>query len=321
MRIICNNNTDVYFHLAAEAYLLEHSDEDVALIWQSHNAVVCGKHQVVLKEVDFAYCKQHDINIARRISGGGTVFHDSGNICFSFIKGYHDRQQAVDFRSHTQPLVDFLLQLGIPAAHSGRNDILADGLKISGNAEHLNQRRQKVLHHGTLLFSSDLENLGSAIRGHVANYSHHGVESVRSKVANISSFLKQSMSLEAFKSAMAAQLAGTFPDSRMDDYRSEELAAIQQLQEEKFLQDEWVFGYGPRYRFAREVETPAGLLACAFSVEKGVILEASVSLNKIALPALSDELAGSFHHKPDWNNLSLMLPPGVPLDLFENAFY
>ena len=85
MRIICNTNTDVYFHLAAEAHLLEHSDEDVALIWQSHNAVVCGKHQVVLKEVDFPYCKQHNISIARRISGGGTVFHDSGNICFSFI--------------------------------------------------------------------------------------------------------------------------------------------------------------------------------------------------------------------------------------------
>lgn len=321
MRIIVSSNTDVYFHLAAEAYLLEHSAEDVALIWQSHNAVVCGKHQVALKEVNYPYCRQHNIHIARRISGGGTVFHDDGNLCFSFIKSYTDRQHAVDFRSHTQTLVDFLQSLGVPATHSGRNDILADGLKISGNAEHLNQRRQKVLHHGTLLFNSDLENLGTAIRGHVENYSHHGVESVRSKVANISAFLHQPMSLEAFKNSIAEHLNRTVQHSSTSVFSSEELAAIDTLRQEQFTREDWIFGYGPRYSFARDVPTPAGTLACALSVEKGIITEAAVKLNEVLLSALSEELKNSFHHSPDLNNLSLLLPPGIPLDRLEDALF
>lgn len=321
MRIISSSNTDVYFHLAAEAFLLEHSNEDVALIWQSHNAVVCGKHQVALKEVNYPYCRSNNIHIARRISGGGTVFHDAGNICFSFIKSYTDRQHAVDFRGHTQTLVDFLQSLGVPATHSGRNDLIANGLKISGNAEHLNQRRQKVLHHGTLLFSSDLENLGHAIRGHVANYSHHGVESVRSKVANITSFLQQPMPLDAFKSGISAHLNRTVPNSRIDVFSSEELAAIHHLRQERFIQEGWIFGYGPKYAFAREVETPAGLLQCALSVEKGLITAAAVKVNDVLLPALSEELNGTFHHNPDLNNLALLLPPGIPLDLLEDALF
>lgn len=321
MRIISSSNTDVYFHLAAEAYLLEHSDEDVALIWQSHNAVVCGKHQVALKEVNYPYCRSNNIHIARRISGGGTVFHDAGNLCFSFIKSYTDRQHAVDFRGHTQTLVDYLQTLGVPATHSGRNDLIANGLKISGNAEHLNQRRQKVLHHGTLLFSSDLENLGHAIHGHVENYSHHGVESVRSKVANISSFLQQPMDLGAFKSGIADHLNRTVPNSRVDVFSSEEMAAIDKLRRERFIQEDWIFGYGPKYAFAREVQTPAGLLQCALSVEKGLITEASVKVNGVLLTAFSEELNGSVHHNPDLNNLALLLPPGIPLDLLEDAFF
>jgi lipoate-protein ligase A len=321
MRIISSSNTDVYFHLAAEAYLLDHSDEDVALIWQSHNAVVCGKHQVALKEVNYPYCRSNNIHIARRISGGGTVFHDAGNVCFSFIKSYTDRQHAVDFRGHTQTLVDFLQSLGVPATHSGRNDLIANGLKISGNAEHLNQRRQKVLHHGTLLFNSDLENLGHAIRGHVENYSHHGVESVRSKVANISAFLQQAMGLDAFKTGIAEHLKRTVQHSRIDVFSAEELAAIDTLRQERFTQEDWIFGYGPRYTFAREVPTPAGVLACALSVEKGNITEAAVTLNGVLLRALSEELTGTLHHNPDLNNLVLLLPPGIPLDLLEDVLF
>jgi lipoate-protein ligase A len=321
MRIICHPSNDVYFHLAAEAYLLEHGNEDITLLWQSHNAVVCGKHQVVLKEVDYPYCRRNNIHIARRISGGGTVFHDAGNLCFSFIKSYTERQQAVDFRSHTQPLVDLLVSLGVPAEHSGRNDILAGGLKISGNAEHLNQRRQKVLHHGTLLFNSDLENLGRAIHGHVSSYSHHGVESVRSKVANISGFLKNPMSLEHFLAHIAEYLADYFTNSRQDVFSQEEIAQIIHLRDTQFKQEDWIFGYGPRYSFTRVSETPAGTLDCHLAVEKGVILEARLSLNRVLLEAVSEELRGASHHAPDWNNLSLLLPPGIPLETFEENLY
>ncbi len=321
MRIICHPSNDVYFHLAAEAYLLEHSTEDITLLWQSHNAVVCGKHQVVLKEVDYPYCKQHQVHLARRVSGGGTVFHDEGNLCFSFIKGYQDRQQAVDFQSHTQPLVDLLISMGVPAEHSGRNDILASGLKISGNAEHLNQRQKKVLHHGTLLFNSDLENLGRAIHGHVSSYSHHGVESVRSKVANISRFLKNPMSLEHFKDLISEHLIDYFANSRQDVFSTEELTQINHLKDTQFKQDDWIFGYGPRYSFTRVCNTPAGTLSYYLAVEKGVVQEARLTLNQVLLEAVSEELRGACHHAPDWNNISLVLPPGIPLEIFEENLY
>jgi len=188
-------NTDPYFCLAAEEYLLKNFQEDIFMLWQSENAVVVGKHQNLLGEINYPFVRENNIALCRRISGGGTVFHDSGNVNFSFIKNVKSPAE-ISFKQFTAPVVDALAKLGVAATTSGRNDLLIDGLKISGNAEHVYKNR--VLHHGTLLFNSDLKNLGQAIKVVPGKYESKAVQSNRSPVANISQFLKNPMTTGEF---------------------------------------------------------------------------------------------------------------------------
>jgi lipoate---protein ligase len=322
MRIIYHTRTDIHFCLAAEAYFLEHGGEDVALIWQSHNAVVCGKHQVALRECDYRYCRENNITVARRISGGGTVFHDAGNICFTFIRSVADMpQQAIDFRQHTMPVVDLLRSLGVDAAHSGRNDILAGGLKISGNAEHLDQRRKKVLHHGTLLFDSDLANLGRAIRGNEGCYEDKGVRSVRSRVTNIAPLLSANLSLTQFIDRLTAHLAIAHAGAYAGTLQAAEIQVIEAIMSEKFMQEKWIFGYSPAYSFQQEIDCAAGVLAIRMTCRNGIIQEANLQVNGAYLEAASRELAGMWHHAPDFDNMVLLLPPGFGLEEMKRVMY
>ena len=151
-------NTNPFYCLAAEEYLLKNFDDDIFMLWQSKDTVVLGKHQNALAEINYPFVRANNVTVARRISGGGTVFHDAGNVNFAFIKNVKSPAE-ISFKQFTQPVVEALALLGIEATSSGRNDLLIEGLKISGNAEHVFKNR--VLHHGTLLFNSDLENLGS----------------------------------------------------------------------------------------------------------------------------------------------------------------
>ena len=145
--------TDVYSHLAAEEYLLKNRQENILMLWQSHKAVVCGKHQNLCAEVNYGFCRENGIDTARRLSGGGTVFHDLGNLNFTFIHALDQGlEKAVQFRRFLDPVMQCLQTLDLDVTYSGRNDLLLNGLKISGNAEHVDQKNKRVLHHGTLLF-------------------------------------------------------------------------------------------------------------------------------------------------------------------------
>ena len=162
-------NNDTFFCLAAEEYLLKNFNENIFMLWQSTNSVVVGKHQNALAEIDFSYVHRQNIDVARRISGGGTVFHDSGNVNFAFITNVNSTAE-ISFKRFTLPVVKALAKLGITASLSGRSDLIVDGKKISGNAQHVFKNR--VLHHGTLLFDSNLETLGSSLRTAPGKY--HG---------------------------------------------------------------------------------------------------------------------------------------------------
>ncbi len=188
-------NQDPYFCLAAEEYFLKNFREDIFMLWQSEDTIVVGKHQNALGEINYRFVREKGIQVARRISGGGTVFHDSGNVNFTFIKNVKGPSE-ISFKIFTTPVVEALAQLGVTATTSGRNDLLINGFKISGNAEHVFKNR--VLHHGTLLFNSDLENLGQAIKVIPGKYESKAVQSNRSPVANISSFLKDQLKIEEF---------------------------------------------------------------------------------------------------------------------------
>lgn len=321
LRIILHRETDIYFCLALEEYLLTHSEEDVAILWQSHRAVVCGKHQVALRESDWLYCQENGIRIARRISGGGTVFHDQGNLCFTFIRKVEDRQQAIDFRYHTAPIVNWLQAHGIDATHSGRNDILHKGLKISGNAEHLDLRRNKVLHHGTLLYDCDLANLGHAIRGNETCYTDKGVRSVRSKVANIRPDFRPALPEAEVWPDLAAYLVAHLPGAYLAPLQAEELRATAALREEKFCQEAWIFGYSPAYRFQQERQLAAGLLDIKLKVERGYVAEAEIALDGNPCHLAVEAIQGCYHHALPLDDLAVLLPAGLALEDFVRCAY
>ncbi len=266
--------TDPWFCLAAEEYLLKHHRDDLVMIWQCHHTVVVGKHQNLMGEINCRTVRENRICLARRISGGGTVFHDQGNVNFSFLKSFENPQE-VSFARFTEPIIGALAAWGVEAGTSGRNDLLAGGKKISGNAEHIFKNR--VLHHGTLLFCSDLTRLGQALLPSSGQYQSKAVPSNRSPVVNISDFLPQPATISQFIRHLVAYLKKVYPG--LTEYRLSEAETeqIRSLSEQKFRSQEWVFGYSPVYRFNRTAFPDNKELNIELEVEKGIIKKAGLS--------------------------------------------
>jgi lipoate-protein ligase A len=291
-------NTNPFFCLAAEEYLLKNFTEDIFMLWQSDDTVVVGKHQNAMAEINYPFVRQNNITVARRISGGGTVFHDSGNVNFSFIKNVSSPAE-ISFKLFTAPVVEALDKLGVKATTSGRNDLLVDGLKVSGNAEHVFKNR--VLHHGTLLFNSNLDTLGDAIRVKAGKYESKAVQSNRSHVANISSYLPKQMSIEKFISFLInvpAQKEG----NRLYELRKDDIATISELASEKFITWDWCFGYSPKYTFRNEVEVDGRTVKVFLKVKKGIIENANLEGNYFREPfttEISALLVGKRHFFDD----------------------
>jgi lipoate-protein ligase A len=243
------------------------------MLWQSHNTVVVGKHQNLLAEVNYPYCLKNKIKLSRRISGGGTVFHDRGNVNFSFIKNVKSPAE-ISFKQFTQPIVEALARLGVEAGTTGRNDLVVDGKKVSGNAEHVFKNR--VLHHGTLLFNSDLKNLGQAINVIPGKYQSKAVQSNRSPVTNISSYLKNKISVNDFvEFLLNVQLEeNTNQDYQISDV---DILEIEKLVVEKFTTWDWIYGYSPAYTFKNEVEIDGKTYGVELKVKKGIIQECILS--------------------------------------------
>ncbi len=264
---------DPFFCLAAEEYLLKNYKDDIFMLWQSEDTVVIGKHQNAMAEVNYSYVIENKIKVARRISGGGTVFHDAGNLNFSFIKNV-DSPSQISFSRFVQPIVEALAKLGIQAEISGRNDLLIDNKKISGNAEHIFKNR--VLHHGTLLFDSNLDTLGQAIKVVPGKYQGKAVQSKRSVVTNIRPFLKEELTIEQFADFIMTCEADKH-ESSLYELNENDMQNIQQLTTEKFVTWDWNYGYSPRYTFQNEGLIEGKLLKIELQVERGHITNAAIS--------------------------------------------
>ena len=276
MLCICLKNTDPYFCLAAEEYFLKNYGEKIFMLWQSDNTVVVGKHQNALAEINYRYTLNNNIKIARRISGGGTVFHDSGNVNFAYIKNV-DNTSEINFNRFTGGIIHSLSKLQIDATSSGRSDLLIRGKKISGNAEHIYKNR--VLHHGTLLFNSNLATLGAALnpdsRGH---YQDKAVKSRKSEVTNIYPFLNNNWSVYDFIEFLSGENLKS-PGSSRYLLTGKDQSEISALAANKFRTWEWNFGYSPKYIFINSIKLNGRELNIRLNVVKGVIKEASVTGN------------------------------------------
>ncbi|MCC7296709.1 MAG: lipoate--protein ligase [Bacteroidia bacterium] len=283
MLLIVTENTDVYFNLAAEDYLLHHFKDDVLMLWRSNSAVVCGKHQNICAEVNYGYCKTNDIQIARRLTGGGTVYHDLGNINFTFIQNIKEGlEKAINFKQFLDPVKAALLSMGIHAEYSDRNDLLLDGKKISGNAEHVLQKQKRVLHHGTLLFDADLTHLKEALHPK-GLYTDKAVKSVRSVVTNIKNEHSNFSRTEFLENLYDYWLKQKHTNKYV--FSENDLKSIETLQKEKYSALSWVVHYSPKYTLEKALIGPLGNWQIETEIKDGKVL----GLNAISDEALAKE--------------------------------
>lgn len=287
--------TDPYFNLAAEEYMLKHFQDDVFMLWRNDNAIIVGKHQNTLSEINLDYVKEKGIKVVRRISGGGAVFHDLGNLNFTFIKN-GDEGQLVDFRKFTQPIIDVLKNMGADAKFEGRNDLTIEGKKISGNAEHVWKNR--TLHHGTLLFSSIISDLSKALKVNPLKFKDKAVKSVRSRVTNIKDHLTEDMDVQTFSERILSYIMEKYEDSRLYAFNEEDIRKIEEIKNSKFGLWEWNFGYSPKYNFEKLSKTPGGTIEFHINVEKGRMKDVKIYgdfFHKYDIDELEKRLSGIQH--------------------------
>lgn len=271
MLCIIRHETDPYFNLAAEEYVMDHFDRDVFMLWRNAPAIIVGRHQNTLAEINVDFVREHDIPVVRRLSGGGAVFHDLGNLNFTFIaKG--DPNIHVDFRRFTRPILDALQGLGIDAQFEGRNDLTIDGRKFSGNAEYVH--RGRILHHGTLLFSAEMADVAAALRPDPAKFTDKAVKSIRSRVTNISEHLPRPMTVLEFRDLLMRYVMDETPGATLYSFTEDDRRAIEQLRDDKYATWEWNYGHSPPYNYRKRVRTAGGTIEAALEVDEGVIRSA-----------------------------------------------
>lgn len=243
------------------------------MLWQNSPAIIIGRHQNAWEEINSAYVKEHQIAVVRRLTGGGAVYHDLGNINFTFV--VRDGGRGFDFARFAQPIIQALARMGINARASGRNDILIDGRKFSGNSEY--RQGERLLHHGTLLFASDLSVLGQALQVKPHKIASKGIKSVQSRVTNIADYLTQPISQTAFREAImeavAAELGAELSDFRL---QPSDLAAIQKLRTEKYATWEWNYGQAPKFNVQHSQRYGFGEIDVRLEVVRGQIQSCTI---------------------------------------------
>ncbi len=260
-------STNPAWNLAFEEYVLRNKSQgDWLLLWQNRNAVILGRNQNALEEINREFVEAHGISVIRRNTGGGAVYHDLGNLNYSFITDYVEGDTAAGNR-FSAIVVNALQKLGLDASCSGRNDILVSGQKVSGTAQH--RVGSRILHHGTLLFDSDPDMIAGSLNPDPTKFQSKSVKSVRSRVGNIHTSLPHDMDVQTFwdylKSALAADgiqsisLSGT------------ELADIETLQRGKYDTWQWNYGSSPKFDTQIRRRFPGGLVEIHLSVRHGVI--------------------------------------------------
>lgn len=269
MKYIESTSNNPYFNLALEEYIFEHMPQDQAyfMLWQNMNTIVIGKYQNTAEEINQAFVDENHISVARRLSGGGAVYHDAGNLNFTFIVD-QDAAPDFNFKVFVIPIIQTLAQFGVKAEFNGRNDITIDGKKFSGNSQY--GRHGRLLHHGCIMLDSNLTNVADALRVKEAKFNSKNSKSVRSRVTTINANAPQSISMDAFKSALKKNILG---DGGIEPYvlTNEDLAVIERIQKEKYETWEWNYGRAIEYTMVREEKFPAGLVTVHMTAENGQI--------------------------------------------------
>ena len=252
MIFIKNTITDVYFNLAMEEYIFEKFKEDeVFMLWINEPSVVIGKHQNLIEELNMKYCFDNNIKIARRLSGGGTVVHDFGNLNYTYITNTTG-DTALDFKEFLKPMYKALLNLNIDANISSRNDFRVDEKKICGHSQFM--RKKRVLHHGCILFDSNLNNLRNALNVENKKIISKSAKSVKSSVANLKEISKLDYEISDFLEKLKNEILKTQEDYEIYELTKEDILKIEKIKSEKYATKDWIYGQSPKCTFILDEE-------------------------------------------------------------------
>jgi lipoate---protein ligase len=295
MFCIIPESDDPFFNLAVEEVLLKSSSEEYLILGINKPSVIIGKHQCAHREVNTRFVFENNIPVIRRISGGGAVFHDKGNLNFTFVRQSEAGKQ-VDFYKHTFPVIGFLLSLGADVRFEGKNDLKVAGFKISGNAEHV--YRNRILHHGTLLFDSSLDVLKNSLKKDQSSYRSRAVGSNPSSVMNLKEILRRFQDINEFRGEMMSYLQNSLKGMRTYELTRSETEEAELLAAKKYKSWEWNYAYGPEYTFNNSLVVNGKLHFCEFLVKDGIISLCNLD-GSDQMISLSKKLIGCRHMVPD----------------------
>lgn len=297
MKYIDSPSNDAYFNMALEEYVFEGlpQNEEYFMLWQNRNAIVVGKYQNTVEEINQDVVREKEISVVRRLSGGGAMYQDMGNLNFTFIVN-QEAAKSLDFTLFTQPVVHALAQVGVTAQNNSRNDITINDQKFSGNSQY--NKRGRTMHHGTLLFNSNLTVIGDALNVKADKIESKGIKSVRSRVTNILPHMPSPVSLAEFKEILLTHM---FEANTIEPYTltEKELAAVHKLRDEKYATWDWNYGRSPAYGIRKQRRFAFGNVTLDTQVKEGAITAIEFSGDFFGngdIAELGDKLIGTQLH-------------------------
>jgi len=269
-----HDSTNPYFNFALEEYLMKEKDlgdNEIFMFWRTKPTVMIGRYQNTLEEINLKYVKEHNINVVRRVSGGGTIYTDMDSWQYTLIlKDYEGG--SIDFRSFTEPIIKALQNQGVNAYFNSRNDLLIDGRKFSGNAQHI--KGNLMLHHGSILFNADIKTMVESLTVADEKIISKGIKSIRERVTNVAEHLDRRLDSTGFRDMMVRSILG----NRNNFYRLNEydIIRVNEISKEKFQSWAWNYGSSPKFNITRWGRFEGGKIEIKLAVEKGIIEECSI---------------------------------------------
>ncbi len=311
MIIIDSPSNDAYFNIASEEFLLKkYPVEEIFLLYINAPSIIVGRYQNTLAEVNLEYITENNIKVVRRMSGGGAVYHDLGNLNFSFHAPM-DEGDFSDFSKFTKPVVDLLQSINVPAELKGRNDLLVEDKKFSGNAKLT--RNGKVIQHGTILVNSEMSVLSEALKINPLKYKDKAVKSARARVTNLSSYLPDAMTIDSFKKMLINHMVEyDSKEGQIYSLTQEDIKGIEKLAKEKYSTWKWNYGVSPSYGFNKAIKIEAGFIEVHLDVKKGFIEDAKIFGDFFASKPIHELEAKLKGEKHEIQNIKLILE-SVPL--------